>query len=262
MEYLGYIAALLIGISLGLIGGGGSILTVPVLVYFFGLNPVLATSYSLFVVGLTSLSGTINKLRFQLVDLRTTFLFGLSSVTVVFIIRKWVIPAIPEMINLGFIHVSFALLTLLVFALLMVLAAVSMLRSKAVNTVEKAQHKKYGPLLLYGVLIGLVTGFLGAGGGFLLVPALVLLVQLPMQKAVGTSLSIIAINSSIGFLGDLGNFNLDWQLLLLLSALAIAGVFIGTRLGKKIDGQKLKKGFAFFVLIMGTFIIVKELFFS
>ncbi len=256
---MGYIAALFIGISLGLIGGGGSILTVPVLVYLFGLSPVVATSYSLFVVGSTSLIGSVNSYRKGWVDLRTAFLFGTSSVITVFIIRRLVIPQIPDIIKMGSLNISSSLLTMVLFAALMLLASLSMIRTGKQNENPTVKHKGTSVLFFYGIGIGLITGFLGAGGGFLLIPALVLVLRLPMKKAIGTSLFIIALNSLIGFIGDAGHYTINWALLLAVSGIAIAGVFIGGRLGMKIQGTKLKTGFGWFVLLMGIYILVKEI---
>ncbi len=263
MEVFAYFATAIIGISLGLTGGGGSILTVPVLVYLFNINPVLATSFSLFIVGSTSLVGAFANYRKGLVSVKTAFLFGLSSVVTVFLVRKFVIPAIPETIfKVGNFIVTESILTMVLFAVLMVIASYAMITSG--NDTNKKPISKQKPnilkLLGYGVAIGLTTGFLGAGGGFLLIPALILLVGLPMKEAIGTSLLIIAVNSLIGFTGDLGHFTIDWLLLIKLTVIAIAGIFIGGFLNKKVDGEKLKKGFGWFVLIMGILIIVRELF--
>jgi uncharacterized membrane protein YfcA len=261
MHITGYIASLFIGISLGLIGGGGSILTVPVLVYLFGISPILATSYSLFVVGSTSLIGSFNSWRKGLVDFRTTLLFGISSILTVFVIRKLIIPIIPEDIIIGSIHLKFSTLTMILFGILMLAASFSMMANKVAE--HRPHHKKNtGILILYGTGIGLVTGFLGAGGGFLLIPALVLLLHLPMKKAIGTSLLIIALNSLTGFAGDIGNHKTDWFFLLTISAIAIAGIFLGGLFSKKIDGEKLKKAFGWFVLLMGIYIIIKEMWFQ
>jgi uncharacterized protein len=262
---LAYLAAALIGISLGLIGGGGSILTVPVLVFMFGISPILSTSYSLFIVGSTSLVGAFNNYRKGLVSVKTALLFGLSSITTVFLTRKFIIPAIPKHIAyIGSFELTENILTMLLFAVLMVVAATAMIRSSRKNEPEITENKKIDlfKLLIYGVAIGLATGLLGAGGGFLLIPTLVLLVGLPMKQAVGTSLLIIALNSLIGFTGDLGHFQMDWLFLIKITAIAIAGIFIGGMLGKKIDGAKLKKGFGWFVLAMGVYIISRELFFK
>ena len=259
MEITGYIASLFIGISLGLIGGGGSILTVPVLVYLFGVSPILATSYSLFVVGSTSLIGSFNSWRKGLVDFQTAFLFGLTSIITVFITRKIIIPHIPENIIIGSITLHFSILTMVLFAVLMLIASISMIKTKHVETTNEKHKASFGKLILYGISIGLVTGFLGAGGGFLLIPALVLLLHLPMKKAIGTSLFIIALNSLAGFIGDTGHFKTNWIFLLTISAVAIAGVFIGGLLGKFLNSDKLKKGFGWFVLVMGIYIIIKEI---
>lgn len=262
MNIFGYIAAAFIGISLGLIGGGGSILTVPVLVYLFHLHPLVATSYSLFIVGATSLFGAWNNYRKGWISFKTAFLFGAASILTVFLTRKILIPAIPEhILSMGRFEVTSGLLTMVLFAIFMLAASVAMILNKNSNSkadvvTERKLH--ISKLLITGVAIGLVTGFLGAGGGFLLIPTLVLLVGLPMKEAIGTSLLIIAMNSLIGFTGDLGHMPIDWFFLAKLSAIAIAGIFIGGSLGKKIKGEKLKKGFGWFVLVMGIYIIIKE----
>ncbi len=259
MEVAGYIASILIGLSLGLIGGGGSILTVPVLVYLFGVNPTVATSYSLFIVGSTSLIGAIRKYAIGQVSMKTAQLFGITSVITVLLTRRYIIPAIPEHLGMvGSMVLTKSMLTMVLFAILMLLASVSMIRGRK-NVEEKEKPIDIIPLLLYGVGIGLVTGFLGAGGGFLLIPALVYFVGLDMKKAVGTSLVIIAINSIIGFIGDIGIVKMDWPLLITVTGIATAGIFTGIFIGKKITGDKLKKGFGWFVLVMGVYIMLKEL---
>lgn len=261
MEIIGYVASLLIGISLGLIGGGGSVLTVPVMVYLFGLQPILAVSYSLFVVGSTSLVGALNSIRKQQVNVPAALLFGASSVVTVFLTRKFLMPVIPERIaSIGNIVITESVLTMVLFAVLMLFASISMIYNKKVVSEEKECPNciRFVNLALYGVGIGLVTGLLGAGGGFLLIPALVLLLRLPMKKAVGTSLLIIAVNSLIGFLGDLGHFSIDWFFLLKITTIAIIGIFIGSTISKKISGSKLRKGFGWFVLVMGIYIMLKE----
>lgn len=262
MEILAYTASGLIGISLGLVGGGGSILTMPVLVYLFGINPVLATSYSLFIVGSTSLVGTIDNYRKGLVSVKTALLFGLSSITTVFITRKFLIPVIPDkLLTIGNFTVTHNILTMVLFAMLMIVAAIAMIRNGKNTEQDIANGKKlhFAKLLLFGIAIGLATGVLGAGGGFLLIPTLVLLVGMPIKEAVGTSLLIIALNSLIGFDGDIGHFNINWLFLLKITAIATAGIFIGSAINKKINASNLKKGFGWFLLIMGAYIIVKEL---
>jgi len=262
MEILAYFASALIGISLGLIGGGGSILTVPVMVYLFGVNPLLATSYSLFIVGTTSLVGAYQNWKNNLININTALLFGLSSISTVFIIRKFFIPFLPtHLFSISGFQVTSNMMTMVLFALLMLAASFSMISEKKARQPDLSTPSGNAlKVLLYGVGIGVTTGLLGAGGGFLLIPTLVILLGLPMKEAVGTSLMIIALNSLVGFAGDLGHFQIDWPLLLKVSAIAIAGVFLGTFLSSKIDGGKLKKGFGWFVFIMGGYIILKELF--
>lgn len=265
METIGYIASFFIGVSLGLIGGGGSILTVPVMVYLFGLNPLLATSYSLFIVGSTSLVGALNNLRRGLVSIQAALFFGAASIVTVFLTRKFLLPIIPKNIfTIGDFTVTESLLTMVLFGLLMLMAAYNMIRKRKVEPEQKELTLaiRLPKLLIYGVSIGLITGLLGAGGGFLLIPALIFLLRLPMKKAIGTSLMIIALNSLIGFVGDIGHFSIDWFFLLKITLIAIGGIFIGGAVGKKLPGDQLKKGFGWFVLIMGIYILVKELFLS
>jgi uncharacterized membrane protein YfcA len=265
MEIVGYLASLLIGISLGLIGGGGSILTVPVMVYLFGVSPVLATSYSLFIVGSTSSIGTFVNLKNGNVNIKAALLFGASSIVTVFATRRFLLPLVPKdifQVN-GFMFTG-EFLTMVLFAALMLLASFSMIKGKKdeASIKECSKCMRFTKLLGYGIAIGLVTGLLGAGGGFLLIPSLVFLLKLSMKRAVGTSLAIIALNSLIGFTGDLGVVQIDWPFLFIITALAITGIFIGFAIGKKIAGEKLKKGFGWFVLGMGIFILLKELLFS
>lgn len=265
LHITGYVASALIGLSLGLIGGGGSILTVPVLVYLFDLSPVIATSYSLFIVGSASLVGALNSMRKGLVNFRTAGLFGVSSVVTVFLTRKMILPAIPEQLfSIYGVQVTESLLTMILFAMLMILASVSMIRNgqKVEKKLPEIRNPRLPGLILYGVLIGLVTGLLGAGGGFILIPALIFFVGLSMKEAIGTSLLIIAINSLAGFTGDLGHFRMDFCLLAEITGIAMAGILVGGALSRKIDGDKLKKGFGWFVGSMGLYILVKEIFFK
>lgn len=258
MEIAGYVAAMFIGISLGLIGGGGSILTVPVLVYLFSISPTIAISYSLFIVGFTSLVGAYINYRRGLVSFKTVLLFGSSSITTVFMARKFIIPSLPDVFfRLGSFEVTHSLFVMVVFAILMLAASVSMIRNRKI-VAEKPATEKPWLLVMYGVVIGLVTGLLGAGGGFLLIPALVVLMRLPVKEAIGTSLLIIALNSLIGFLGDIGRYPIDWKLMMIVTAIAVTGIFIGGFFNQKANSEKLKKGFGWFVLIMGVYIIVKE----
>lgn len=258
---IGLAASLLIGLSLGLIGGGGSILTVPVLVYLLGVDPVLATAYSLFIVGFTSAVGTYPKYKEGMVDLKTALIFGAPSIASVYLTRKVIVPQIPSIIWQGGDWVlTKSVLLMVLFAILMVAASVSMIRdTKTKATASEGPLAFNYPLIVVeGAVVGLLTGLVGAGGGFLIIPALVVLTKLPMKKAVGTSLLIIAAKSLIGFTGDLSAQTMDWTLLLTVTTMAVLGIFAGNSLSKKIDGNKLKKGFGWFVLIMGVYILLKE----
>lgn len=265
MEIIGYIASILIGISLGLIGSGGSILTVPVLVYLFAVDAVAATAYSLFIVGFTSAVGSIGYFRKGLVNIKTALVFGTPSIVAVFLTRAYIVPAIPkEVFSMGSFVVTKSILLLLLFAVLMVAASYSMIKKNTKKNTEDLGPQKfnYPIILLEGAVVGVVTGLVGAGGGFLIIPALVLLSKLPMKEAVGTSLVIIAAKSLIGFLGEGGETIINWPLLASVSAFATGGIFIGLFLSKKIDGAKLKPIFGWFVLMMGIYIILKETVFN
>lgn len=259
MELIGYAACILIGVILGILGGGGSILSIPILVYLLHIDVVMASAYSLFIVGTTSLVGAIPKYKKHLVNLRTGFFFGLPSIVTIFITRKWIVPAIPEIV---YQTESFTLtkrvLILGVFAVLMILASISMIRGSKEITNENHRFRVV-LVIIEGIIIGFLTGLVGAGGGFLIIPALVLLTGLPFKTAVGTSLFIIAINSLIGFLGDVLNYSMDWKLLLSVTALSVIGILIGDRISKKIPALTLRKSFGWFVLIMGCWILFREL---
>lgn len=264
LTIFGLLASTVIGISLGLIGGGGSILTVPVLVYLFNVDPVLATAYSLFIVGLSSLVGAFPKYKAGMIDLKTALVFGVPSIVAVFLTRKVLVPAIPAtLFELAGVSVTKALAMMILFAVLMVAASVSMIRDKKKEEQETSEPRvfNYPMILLEGAVVGVLTGLVGAGGGFLIIPALVMLSKLPMKQAVGTSLLIIAAKSLIGFTGDVSENadKMDWTLLSIVTSLAIVGIFVGNQLSKKIDGAALKKGFGWFVLVMGIYIIIKEL---
>ena len=275
MELLGYIGAILMGLSLGLIGGGGSILTVPILVYLFQVDAVLATAYSLFIVGLTSLVGSVSHVKLGNIHWRTAVVFGIPSIISVFLTRSYLVPRIPDPIfTLGqdpsggaaFVMTK-AVGLMVLFAIIMVMAAYSMIKPNKKSAVASGVSADVEPqfnyplILAEGAIVGVVTGLVGAGGGFLIIPALVLLAKLPMKQAVGTSLMIIAAKSLIGFVGDMrGNEVIDWSFLATFSSIAVVGILLGSWLSKRIPGEKLKPAFGWFVLVMGTYIIVKELF--
>jgi uncharacterized membrane protein YfcA len=262
MELIGYLSAIIIGLSLGLIGGGGSILTIPILVYLFKIDPELATSYSLFIVGITSLTGCISHYRMGNLQIKAALYFAIPSIVSILIIREVIFPQIAEtLFSIASYQVSKSFLIMIIFSLLMIAASVSMIRKNEVSTITgKTNFMQLG---IIGFFIGIVTGFLGAGGGFLIIPALLFFAKLPMKQAIGTSLLIIFINSSIGFGGDLYiGTPIDYGFLLIISSIAFIGMLIGTQLSKRIDGAKLKPIFGWFILVMGIYIITKEIFFK
>lgn len=258
---IGYSLAVVVGITLGLIGSGGSILSVPILVYIMGIEPILATAYSLFVVGTTALFGGIQKAKEKLVDFKKVVLFGIPTVVAVFITRKIIVPSIPEIVysSNSFI-LKKSVLIMIVFAIVMIMASMRMIQplKEKISTNDKLN---YFGILLQGLIIGLVAGFVGAGGGFLIIPALLFLAKTPMKMAVGTSLFIVSAQSLLGFIGDLRPEQvIDWKLILIFTSCSIVGVFIGNYFSKKFSGEKLKIGFGWLVLVMGIYIICKELF--
>jgi uncharacterized membrane protein YfcA len=262
MEIIGYLASIVMGLTLGLIGGGGSILTVPILVYLFGVDPVLSTAYSLFVVGLTSAVGSFSHFKSENVHIKTAIIFGIPSIAAVYSVRKFIMPIIPDPVfTMGSVEVSKSLAVLVLFAVLMLLASITMIR-KPLQQKEGPVKVNYNYPLIFieGIVVGGITGLVGAGGGFLIIPALVLLAGLPMKQAVGTSLVIIALKSLIGFTGDLGGeLVIDYQFMLIFSLFAMVGILVGSYLTRFIPNEKLKPGFGWFVLVMGVYILVKEL---
>lgn len=260
MEILGYFLAFFIGSTLGLIGSGGSIIAVPVFVYIFHIAPATATAYSLFTVGITALVGTVQKSKQRLIVLDKVLLFGIPTVSSVFITRKFILPYIPDVITIGSIfNLKKAVVIMLFFALFMIFAAIKMIRPTKDN--KQLEQTNYFKIVFIGLLIGFIAGFVGAGGGFLIVPSLIFLTKISMKKAVGTSLVIIAFQSLLGFLGDItNNCIMDWQLLLTFTSIAIIGIFIGNFASKKVDGGKLKSSFGYFILLVAIFIIIMEVF--
>lgn len=260
MEILGYVLAIVMGFTLGLLGGGGSILTVPILVYVLAIDPILATAYSLFVVGTTSVVGAARKSMEGLVDWKTGLIFAVPSLIAVFFTRYTLVPAIPdELFTIGGFLFTKQIAIMVFFAIVMLLAAYSMIKGRKEQSEEHKKPLNIPMVLLEGLIVGIVTGLVGAGGGFLIVPALVLLVGLRMKVAVGTSLIIIAIKSLIGFLGDLGSGQaIDWNFLLIFTAFSAVGMFLGIYATKFVKPEALKKGFGWFVLAMGIFILLKE----
>lgn len=258
MEIFGYIGAVFIGLILGLTGGGGSILTVPILVYVMLLNPITATAYSLFIVGTTSVFGAFQNYRNDLVDFKNGFLFAVPSFIAIYLTRRFIVPVIPTTIMEKPFLLMKSTFLMVFFAVIMVFAALSMLKKKKMNLGEPKETSKTF-LVIQTFCIGLIIGLVGAGGGFLIIPSLVLFAKLPMKKAIGTSLFIMSMNSLIGFMGDVQNLIIDWTFLLKFTSLSIIGIFIGIYLNKFVNEDQLKKGFAYFVLAMACFILYKEI---
>jgi uncharacterized membrane protein YfcA len=246
------------------LGSGGSILSVPILVYVMSIEPTLATAYSLFIIGTTSLVGGIHKAQQKLVDFHKVILFGIPAVISVFITRKILVPRIPDIIfsNENF-TLSKSILIMVVFAVVMIVASVRMIKPLKERITGDGEKSNYYKIALPGIFIGLISGFVGAGGGFLIVPTLLVIGKTPIKMAVGTSLFIVSSQSLIGFTGDImENRVIDWKLLLLFTLASIIGIFIGNFISKKTEDEKLKTGFGWFVLAMGIYIIIIELFWS
>ena len=260
LEVLGYFGALLIGIILGITGGGGSILTVPTLVYILNYNPIIATAYSLFIVGTTSGIGTIQNFKKGLVVPKKAFQFAVPSLIGVYLTRKFIVPKIPDVVfYFGSLKLSKDTFLMILFAVVMLFAAYSMLKNNKKNELIERTTKTITVVIIQLFFVGVLTGLIGAGGGFLIIPALLNFAQLPIKKAIGTSLLIIAINSLIGFIGDVQNTIIDWTFLLIFTTISVAGIFIGLYIQKFINEKMLKKLFGVFVLIMAIFILYKEL---
>lgn len=263
---IGFIAFLCIGLILGLIGGGGSILGVPVLVYIMCYTADVATGYSLFIVGLTSLIGAVAYLRKGEISAEAILQFALASLTTVFCVRKFVMPSIPQQINLFGIDVSKHLLIMIVFAILILCSSISMIRKKKYSRINEVKWDEFAkspmgiPFVVFlGIAVGFITGFVGAGGGFIIVPVLIFFLRLSFKKAVGTSLCIIALNSLIGFTGNIGHQSIDWLFLLTISSICAVGILIGSLMSSKVSAQKLRPAFGWFTLVVGVFVLVKEL---
>lgn len=246
---------------MGLIGGGGSIITVPIFTYLFKMDAVTATTMSLFVVGSTSCVGSLSFIRQKKVEFRTALLFGFPSILGVIFSRRLVVPHLPEnIINRWGILMTKDMFLLLLFAVLMLISSYKMITGSTHDLIVREKKPNYTLLMSQGLMVGILTGMIGAGGGFLIVPALVMLLNLDMKKAIATSLFIIAMNSLLGFFSSLDKVIVDWPFLLSFSALAISGIIIGIYLSRNIDGRKLKPAFGWFVLVMGLYIIIKETF--
>ncbi len=259
MELLGYIMALFIGISLGLFGGGGSILAVPVMAYLFSLDEKVATAYSLFIVGFAALFGGIKQNRNNNVDWRTAIVFGIPALIGVWIVRHFIIPELPDVLfYIGDFSVSRRMGMFGVFIALMVAAAFSMLRNNKRKGGSGNISYNYPLIFIEGLVVGSVTGLVGAGGGFVIVPALVLFAALDIKQAVATSLIIITFNALFGFLADVTQVAIDWRFLIIFTSISVVGILIGSYVSNFTKEKSLKKNFARFMLLMALLIIYNE----
>lgn len=256
-ELLGYIAAFVVGLILGILGGGGSILALPVMVYLFGVKAELATSYSLFVIGVASLIGTLRNVKHRLVQPKTALLFSIPAVIAIAISRRILLPSIPAKLHFGERLVfEKNLFIMLLFAVLMILASIPMIRGQREHATAK--RPRPGILIFFGALVGFISGMVGAGGGFLIIPALSIFMKVPIKTAIATSIMIIAINSLAGFSTDMMRPDIDWKFLLVFTAIAATGLLVGLLVSKHIKAEKLRKAFGFFVLLIGLFILIHE----
>ena len=254
------VGAIVIGTILGLVGGGGSILTVPVLVYLLSVNPVTASAYSLFIVGSTALAGTIRNAQKGMIEYKVGIVFAIPAFISVFLTRKVIIQSVPEVIfTLDRFILTKDMVVMIIFAFLMLAASISMIRERRKVVLKQDMHYNYPLIIIEGSVVGFLTGLVGAGGGFLIIPSLVLFANLPMKKAVATSLMIIAIKSLIGFLGDIGTIEIAWGFLITFTGFSMIGIVLGVYFNNFIEGKKLKKSFGWFVLAMAIYILLKEL---
>lgn len=266
MLVLGYACSVIIGLTLGVLGSGGSILTVPVLVYLMQFSPIVATSYSLFIVGLTSLTGAMSYMKKGLVDYKTAVAFALPSFVSVYVVRRFLLVLIPDVVfRSGNFTLTKEIFIMVFFGVLMISAAFSMIRNKKYLDPADAEtgHFNYSRIFLWGFIVGAITGLVSVGGGFLIIPALVLFARVPIKMAVGTSLVIIAANAFIGFSGDLHNNQaMDWGFLFKFSVFSIIGIILGSNIARYIPAPRLKPLFGWFVLVMGCYVVIRELLFQ
>ena len=265
MEIIGYLGAIVVGVLVALVGAGGSILTVPILVYLLHVAPVAATGYSLLIIGITSLISTFGYMYRKMINYRIVVLFGIPSVIAVYLTRRFLVPMVPnEIYEQGSLLITKDSFLMLLLGVLIMLSAFSMISVKknyqpniSPQKVSSFQYSRM--ILIEGVIIGTLTGFVGTGGGFMIIPALVILCQVPIKTAVGSALLIAAFKSGIGFLGEIGNNpSIDYELIGVFTGLALIGIAIGSFLSQKVSGYRLRNAFGYFILVIAIFILVRE----
>lgn len=248
---IGYLLATCAGIAFGMLGAGGAILTVPVLVYIFSLTPIVATTYSLLVVGLSAGWATAINLKRGLIDWKIALQFAVPSGFAVFVVRNFIWPLIPNQI----FTISKDELLMLLFAGVMTFSAKNMLKPQASLKIDRNSRN----IILSALIAGALTGLLGVSGGLVIVPTLHLVIGLTMAQAVATSLSIIAFNASLGFVLDMSRgASIDWSFAAIYLACTFLGVYLGSRLGYLISQTKLRRSFAFFIIIVSVLILIRE----
>lgn len=263
-QILGYFGALAIGVVLGLIGSGGSLMAIPIFTYFFHIGPITTTAYSLFVVGTSATIGAFGNLKKKLINFRIVVFFGIPTFIAMFLVRKFLIPIIPEeLFSLFGYVITQHLAILFLLAILMLVSGYTMIQSnKNYHNPFEQLYYNYPLMIIAGVLIGVLTGVIGIGGGFLIVPSIVISLHLPMKNAVVTSMFIIALKSLIGFLGDILSVEINWSFLLGFTLVSVLGILLGSYFSTFIKGEKLKKYFGWFLICIALCIMIKEVFFE
>lgn len=263
MFIVGLLASFFMGTVLSFLGAGGSILTLPILVYLFQIDIIQATTYSLLLVGLTAVFGCVASFKDKLIDFKTGIIFGIPSIIGVVLARKIVLPFLPDQILVGNFILEKSFLIMILFAVLMLVSSSLMIRDRKPvlsKTNNKNAYERNIIIILEGLIVGQLTGFVGAGGGFLIIPALVLLTGLSMNIAVATSLFIIAIKSLMGYLSDLiDGFQTDWMFVFYVCVFTLIGVFFGRILSKRVSDKQTKKLFGYMTLIISIIIIGEQI---
>lgn len=251
---------------MGLIGGGGSMLSVPVLVYLLKYPTDVATGYSLFIVGTAALIGGLAFIKRGDISFESIIQFAIPSLITVFLVRKLIIPVLPAVFYSGEnFQISKQLFVMVLFAILMLSSSIVMIKKQTKNYRNDAMWEEFAKspvriylVILLAVIVGFITGLVGAGGGFIIIPVLIFFLRVPVKKAIGTSLAIIALNSLIGFTGNIGVFQIDWKFLLVVTFISVIGILLGNIISSKLPAQKLKPAFGWFTLLVGIFVLIKE----
>jgi len=253
------VASSIIGIAIGLLGAGGSILVMPVLVYVLGISPLIATTYSLGIVGISSAIAAIRNAREQQTNWKVLFTFAIPAIISIMIMRAYIMPALPKVLELGMIHISIESLSMIILSLLMLISAQRMMSSKVLQS-HDIQEISLMALMFTGLMIGVLTGFTGIGGGVLIVPAMILIGHMNVKEAAFTSMILIAMNTLPGLLVDIMNGkNLEWGLFTLLTNASVFGGYVGIMLSKRIRQDLLRISFGIIIALLALFILIKEL---